>query len=127
MRLLLDTHAFIWWDREPDKLSDLADASCQNEENALCLSVASIWEMQVKLGIGKLHFGRSLEQVIEDQIANGMEILPVKLSHLWRLAEIPRIHGDPFDRLIIAQALTEDMFLVSADRVFSEYPVRVLW
>lgn len=127
MKLLLDTHAFIWWDREPGKLSSQAYASCQDEGNALCLSVASIWEMQIKQGIGKLHFERSLERVVEDQIANGLEILSVKLSHLWMLAGLPRIHNDPFDRLLIAQAKVEDMFLVSADRVFSEYPVKLFW
>jgi PIN domain nuclease of toxin-antitoxin system len=127
MRLLLDTHAFIWWDREPGKLSDRVHAFCQDERNALCLSFASIWEMQIKLGIGKLHFGRSLELVVEDQVANGLEILPIKLSHLWKLAELPRIHGDPFDRLLVAQSIAEDIPLVSADRVFSEYPVKLLW
>jgi PIN domain nuclease of toxin-antitoxin system len=127
MRLLLDTHAFIWWDREPGKLSERVYASCQDERNTLCLSAASIWEMQIKLGIGKLHFGRSLEQVVEDQVANGLEILPIKLSHLWMLAELPRIHGDPFDRLLVAQSIAEDIPLVSADRVFSEYPVKLFW
>ncbi len=127
MKLLLDTHAFIWWDREPGKLSEQACASCQDEGNVLYLSVASIWEMQIKLGIGKLHFGQSLERVVEDQVANGLEILPVELPHLWLLADLPRIHNDPFDRLLVAQAKVEDIFLVSVDRVFSEYPVKLFW
>jgi len=84
--------------------------------------------MQIKAAKGKLVLRLPLEDIIAaQQRENGIEILPVKLSHLWKLGELPPLHGDPFDRLLVAQAIAEDMFLVSADRVFSEYPARVLW
>lgn len=127
MRLLLDTHAFIWWDRDPAKLPAQIYAACMDNKNTLCLSAVSVWELQIKIGIGKLHFERPLQRVVEEQMANGVEILPVKLSHLWQLADLPPAYGDPFDRLLIAQAIAEDIHLVSADRVFSSYPVKLLW
>lgn len=127
MRLLLDTHAFIWWDRETGKLPGRVYDACQDNKNMLCLSIASVWELQIKMGIGKLRFERPLERIVEEQIANGMEILPVKLPHLWQLTDLPRVHNDPFDRLLIAQAVVEDMHLISADRVFSNYPIKLFW
>lgn len=127
MRLLLDTHAFIWWDREAGKLPDHVYDACQDNKNTLFLSIASVWELQIKMGIGKLRFERSLARIVEEQIANGVEILPVKLPHLWQLNDLPRVHGDPFDRILIAQAIVEDMHLVSADRVLSSYPVKLFW
>jgi len=127
MRLLLDTHAFIWWDRETGKLPGRVHDACQDNKNTLYLSIASVWEIQIKMGIGKLRFERPLACIIEEQIANGMEILPVKLPHLWQLTDLPQVHNDPFDRLLIAQAVVEDMHLISADRVFSSYPIKLFW
>ncbi|MHB9103219.1 MAG: type II toxin-antitoxin system VapC family toxin [Sulfuricella sp.] len=127
MRLLLDTHAFIWWDREASKLPGRVYEACQDNKNTLCLSIASVWELQIKMGIGKLRFERPLARIVEEQIANGVEILPVKLPHLWQLTDLPQVHNDPFDRLLIAQAVVEEMHLISADRVFSSYPVKLFW
>lgn len=127
MRLLLDTHAFIWWDRDVTKLPAHVYAACMDNEHTLCLSAVSVWEIQIKIGIGKLNLERPLQRLVEEQMANGVEILPVKLPHLWQLSDLPQLHGDPFDRLLIAQAIAEDMHLVSADRVFSSYPVKLYW
>lgn len=127
MKLLLDTHTFIWWDSEPGKLSPQALALCQNRENHLLLSVASIWEMQIKLQLGKLKLRLSLAEVIDgQQQTNGVEILPIKLEHVLALDELPAHHKDPFDRLLAAQAHTEDAALISEDPMFTRYPINIV-
>jgi PIN domain nuclease of toxin-antitoxin system len=128
MNLLLDTHTFIWWDSEPAKLSTQALALCQDPENSLILSVASLWEMQIKLQLGKLRLALPLGQIIESQQqTNQIEILPITMPHVFALGNLPSHHKDPFDRLLIAQAIVEDATLVTGDRMFSEYPVNVAW
>ena len=127
MKLLLDTHTFLWWDSEPEKLSRRALELCQNPENTLVLSVASIWEMQIKIQLGKLQIKIPLEEMISQQQKNGIEILPVEASHIFAVESLPNHHKDPFDRLIIAQALVEDAILISADPLISQYPVGVEW
>jgi PIN domain nuclease of toxin-antitoxin system len=122
MKLLLDTHTFIWWDSQPDKLSQKALALCQEPTNTLLLSVASIWEMQIKLQLGKLKLNLPLVEVIESQQkTNNVEILPISLIHVLALESLPNHHKDPFDRLLIAQACVEDAFLVSCDPIFAQY------
>ncbi|MGD9787348.1 MAG: type II toxin-antitoxin system VapC family toxin [Sulfuricellaceae bacterium] len=127
MKLLLDTHAFIWMDRQPDKLPARTYEACRNADNSLFLSVVSVWEMQIKVSLGKLRFSRSLRDVVEAQCSNGVTILPVKLPHLWRLADLPALHNDPFDRLLIAQSLDEDLHLISNDAAVRNYPVQLFW
>jgi PIN domain nuclease of toxin-antitoxin system len=127
MRLLLDTHAFIWWDGEPERLSPHVRALCADPANEMYLSVASAWEMQIKIQLGKMMLRVPLEHVIEDQRSDGMNILGVRLPHIYGLQRLPRYHGDPFDRLLIAQARTEGMTLISHDHVFSQYDVAVVW
>ena len=128
MKLLLDTHAFLWWDSDPDKLSPPALAACQNPSNVLLLSVASAWEMQIKLQLGKLKLALPLETIVESQQqTNRLEILPVTLAHVLALEVLPAHHKDPFDRLLIAQANVEDAALVSNDPVFDTYSVHRLW
>ena len=128
MKLLLDTHTFIWWDSEPAKLSSQALALCQDRTNTLLLSVASVWEMQIKLQLGKLRVSLPLRDLIESQQqVNSLQVLPIGLSHVLALENLPAHHKDPFDRLLIAQANVEDAFLVSRDQVFSDYPVKLLW
>ena len=97
-------------------------------ENQVLLSIASIWEMQIKLGLGKLKMLKSLLQVVESQqIENGLEILPIKLLHLWSVGDLPPLHGDPFDRMLVAQARIEQAKLVSKDQVFTGHPVELFW
>ena len=124
MRILLDTHVFIWWDSEPELLSQRAREFCENPNNTLVLSVMSVWEMQIKRQIGKLNLRMPLNELIENQKRrNGLEILPVHLDHVLRLEKLPAIHKDPFDRLLIAQAKIEDIKILTSDRVFVEYDV----
>lgn len=96
MKLLLDTHTFIWWDSEPAKLSSKALALCQDRANTVLLSVASIWEIQIKLQLGKLKLNLSLVEVIESQQqANNIEVLPITLGHVLALDGLPAHHKDP--------------------------------
>jgi PIN domain nuclease of toxin-antitoxin system len=128
MRLLLDTHAFIWWDSEPDRLSSRALSFCQDSGNTLLLSVASAWEMQIKLQLGKLKLSLPLAELIENQRrVNGLEILHIGLEHILALDELPLVHKDPFDRLLVAQASVQRASLVTNDPVMAKYPVRVIW
>ncbi len=126
MRLLLDTHTFLWWDLNPTRLSPRALLLCQNPDNQLVLSVASVWEMVIKSQFGKLHLNRPLaDMILEQQRTNGIEILPVLLTHALAVETLPMAHKDPFDRLLIAQAKVETIPVISRDENFAAYPVVV--
>jgi len=108
MKILLDTHAFIWWDSEPEKLSAQVLQICQEANNHLLLSVVSVWEMQIKLQLNKLTLSLPLAQLIESQQEkNQLIILPITLPHVLAVQNLPFHHTDPFDRLLIAQAIVE--------------------
>jgi len=128
MKLLLDTHAFIWWDSEPAKLSPKAIALCQDRRNTLVLSVVSLWEIQIKLQLGKLKLALPLKEIVESQQqTNSVEVLPITLAHVLALENLPAHHKDPFDRLLVAQATVEGAVLVSGDPNIAKYPVQVVW
>lgn len=128
MKLLLDTHAFIWWYNEPDKLSQQVLAACQDTNNTLMLSVASVWEMQIKSQLGKLRLSAPLTDIIHhQQEQNRLQILPVTLPVVFALADLPIHHRDPFDRLLIAQAKVDQLLLVSNDSQFHHYSVSLFW
>ena len=128
MKFLLDTHVFIWADSQPEKLSDKAKACWEAYDHQIVLSTASVWELQIKLMLGKLSLSRSLRSIIDDhQQRNAMEILPITLDHVLTLEKLPSHHKDPFDRLLIAQAISEGMTIVTHDRAFSLYEVSVIW
>jgi PIN domain nuclease of toxin-antitoxin system len=128
MKYLLDTHTFIWWDSEPAKLSPQALMVCQDRRNVLLLSVVSVWEMQVKLQLGKLKLTLPLKEILEaQQQTNNIEILSVTLAHVLALESLPVHHKDPFDRLLVAQAIVEESALVSADPNIAKYAVQVVW
>lgn len=128
MKLLLDTHAFIWWVGDPLRLSPVALAACQNSENEVLFSVVGVWEMQIKIQLGKLRLDLPLsELLLAQQQINKIEVLPVKLEHVLALERLPVHHKDPFERLLIAQAQIEEASLVSKDQIFLEYPVQIVW
>ena len=127
-RILLDTHTFIWLDLETIKLS----IDCRNLlldcENILLLSLASFWEMQIKYQLGKLTLRLPLPNLIaEQQQANNIQLLPIELNHIWTLDRLANHHRDPFDRLLIAQAIAEDVPILSDDGLFDLYSVERLW
>ncbi len=128
MNLLLDSHVFIWSYDEQHKLSSTALQAMSNTTNTLFLSVASVWEIQIKIMLGKLNLQDSLADVIaEQQKINGLQILPIQLSHALYLENLPPHHKDPFDRLLISQAIVENVTLVSSDANFAKYQVNLLW
>lgn len=128
MKYLLDTHTFIWVESEPEKLSPRAAALIRDIDNTLLLSVATIWEIQIKSQIGKLNLRLPLPQIVENQVQNnGLEILPIILPHALELDHLPLYHRDPFDRILIAQASIEKATLISNDSAFKAYPITVEW
>lgn len=127
MKLLLDTHAFIWWDSDPAQLSAPALAALRDPANEVWLSVAGVWEMVIKAQLGKLSLRLPLADIVTQQQANGLQILPVTLAHVLAVEGLPPVHKDPFDRVLIAQANVEGAELVSTDQTVRQYPVRVLW
>ena len=128
MRLLLDTHAFIWMLEAPEKLSDKVIQAHNDPATTLYVSVASLWEIQIKTAIGKLELDVPLAQIVREQLqGDRFQLLDVRAEHVLALEELPRHHGDPFDRLLIGQARTEGLPLVSIDNVFAQYPVELFW
>lgn len=128
MKLILDTHVFIWTVLEPEKLSSQIVMLIGNDDNDLFISTASIWEMQIKITIGKLHFDDLLSEIVaQQQQINELKILPIKLEHIWQLKHLPLHHKDPFDRMIISQAITEDLPVLTIDNSFNRYPINTIW
>jgi PIN domain nuclease of toxin-antitoxin system len=124
---LMDTHTFLWWDGEPSRLSPQALKTLQDPSCTVLLSVVSIWEILIKSQLGKLSLRLPLSDIVSQQVANGVKILPVTLEHSLGLESLPAVHKDPFDRLLIAQARVEGATLLSADHIFAQYPVHFLW
>jgi PIN domain nuclease of toxin-antitoxin system len=118
MDLLLDTHAFLWWDADAAKLGEAARAAISNPENAVYVSAASVWEIAIKAAKGKLSFSGSPMAAIT---ANGFHPLSITVEHTERAGALPWEHQDPFDRMLVAQAQAESLVLVHADSVISGY------
>ncbi len=128
MNLLLDTHVFIWWSISPKSLSSQVEKLIANTGNALFLSLASIWEMQIKIQLGKLDLDVALSELIQkQQEVNSLNLLPIEANHIYALTNLGNHHKDPFDRLIIAQSIVENIDLISIDRVFDRYSVNRIW
>ena len=127
MRVLLDTHAFLWFVAGDERLSAAASDAIADADDAL-LSVASCWEIATKVSLGKLTLGSPVERFLPEQIAfNRLELLHLELPHTARIATLPWHHRDPFDRLLVAQALEQKVPVVSADPVFRQYGVKRIW
>lgn len=128
MKLLLDTQCWLWWFAQPDRLNEEAIAHIADETNALWLSVASIWEMGIKVAIGKLPLPEPIDSYIPSRmVLLNMRSLEITASHALQASMLPLHHRDPFDRMLVAQAQMEDMMLVSADPMVRLYNVSMLW
>ncbi|MDJ0731268.1 MAG: type II toxin-antitoxin system VapC family toxin [Crocosphaera sp.] len=127
MKLLLDTHTFIWWDSDPSKLSQRALELLTDKDNLRLLSVVSLWEIQIKHQLGKLTLNKTLGEIVALQQNNSIEILPITAAHVLALDGLSMYHKDPFDRLLIAQANLERAILISCDSIFANYSVQVEW
>lgn len=127
MRLLLDTHVFLWM-MFGGNFSPTAHEAILDSGNALFLSAASYWKICIKLSLGKLQLTPQWQQVFDEEMKmNRIEWLPIERSHCHKLLTLPPVHGDPFDRLLIAQAQVEDMTLVTADASVRNYEVATIW
>ena len=128
MRLLLDTHTFLWFVTASPKLSAEAEDVIRASGNHLLLSVASVWETAIKQNLGRLPIPEPLDSFIPEHLrTNRIALLPIQLRHTFAVARLPLHHRDPFDRLLVAQAISESIPVVSADGVFDAYSVRRLW
>ena len=126
MNLLFDTHVFIWWADEPAKLKASITTALEDENNRLFLSDASIWEMQIKVQLGKIDLKLPLKALIESQQQeNEVEILHITTNHILELENLPFHHKDPFDRILIAQSIVEGLTVITVDPEFRAYPVKI--
>jgi PIN domain nuclease of toxin-antitoxin system len=122
MKLLLDTHAWLWWQMAPARLSKAAREAIGAEGNDVFLSAVSSWEMAIKIAAGKLQLPRPLREMVpESLMLDGFVNLPIQPAHCFVLSELPMHHRDPFDRMLVAQAIAEGCTLVSADPVLDRY------
>lgn len=128
MKKLLDTHAFLWFVLGDSRLGAAASFALVNPDNTLFLSPASYWEIAIKLSLGKYVLKGDFEPFMEQQISeNDLRVLPISIRHASLVATLPFHHRDPFDRMLIAQAMAEQIPLVSGDRVLDAYPVARIW
>ena len=128
MRVLVDTHVFLWWVEGDRVLPAKARAALADPENECLISVASAWELAIKAHLGKLKLALPVKRyVVEHVAANGFRMLEIAIAHIGRVETLPAHHGDPFDRLLIAQALEERLPIVTADPVFARYGVKRVW
>ena len=128
MILLLDTHTFNWYVTDNSRLSNQVLEFINDENNEILLSIASLWEIAIKQNLGKLSFNQPFEIFITQQLnLNDFRLLDIKINHIAVVATLPLHHRDPFDRILIAQALVENIFILSADKIFDAYPIRRVW
>ena len=128
MRLLLDTHAFLWWIADDPRLTQRAREALADPQNEVYLSAVSVWEIVIKVGLGRLDLPKDLDSFIAGQMRQNRFLpLAITIPHTLKVRTLPEIHKDPFDRLLIAQAQVEGLVLVSGDRWVARYPVPVLW
>lgn len=128
MKLLLDTHTFLWLNDQPERLSEAAMKACSDPGNRLFLSIVSLWEIQIKQQLGKLALSIPWANMLQEQEqTNGLAILPIRIPHIQQLTKLPMHHRDPFDRLLLAQVQVEAMVFVSADQSIAPYGVNNVW
>jgi len=126
MKLLLDTHILLWYLEGHPNLPETQRLKIEDRRNQVAVSAVSLWEMTIKIAIGKLALMDDLATIENTLLRQGIHILPIQTAHLQCLLSLPFHHRDPFDRLIIAQALAEEMTLVSDDTAFTAYPISLL-
>ena len=129
MRVLLDTHVFLWWASERGaRVSKRARELLSDGSTDVSFSMASAWEIAIKVGIGRIELPGMLDRYLPDRlIQHGFELLSIELPHALRAAVLPRIHGDPFDRMLIAQAQVEVLPIMTADPLIGRYDVETIW
>lgn len=127
MKCLLDTHAVLWFFDDVDRLPKKVLGTILDPANEKYVSIASAWELAIKIGLGKLRFEGGVAQFLKVINENGFELLPVNENHVKRVENLPFLHRDPFDRILVASAMAEGMCLVTADASVRQYDVASLW
>ena len=127
MRILLDTHAFIWFAEDDSQLNQTIKKTIEKPTNDIFLSIASIWEMAIKMQLNKLKINKSIEEIIDLVTLNGFELVPILPDHIIKMTTLNFYHRDPFDRIIIAQGLDENFKIVSRDKIFDNYGIERIW
>ena len=129
MKVLVDTHTFLWDLADDPRSSRKAKAFLSSDEHELVFSLVSLWEIAIKIKIGKLNtIGSSVAYIRNEMDNYSMELLPIRYEHILNLESLPHHkHADPFDRLLIAQALTEKLPILTGDRAFQQYGVKTIW
>jgi PIN domain nuclease of toxin-antitoxin system len=127
MRVLLDTHALVWWVEGREKLSAAARERIEDSDNAVFVSAASAWELAIKMRLGKFKSRELAERLDEHIVEEGFEALSISIEHALRAGAFDSPHKDPFDRMLIAQAQLEDLSVISKDTAFDSFAVRRIW
>ena len=128
MRILLDTHTFLWWITDDQRLSQHSIELIADGTNELLFSAASGWEIAIKAGLGRLDIPDPLDRFVSEHLfRNHIGVLPIQLSHALQVVALPQLHRDPFDRLLVAQAQVERLPILSSDKQITAYDIEVLW
>ena len=127
MNNLIDTHALIWFLNGDDKLSDKAKKAIENEDAINFISIASLWEIAIKISLGKLELKTPFSKISEQIDNNGFQILPITFEDTLILSTLPFHHRDPFDRIIISQSFNNNLTIISKDEYFNDYQVTLTW
>lgn len=128
MNILLDTHTLLWFVAGDSKLSDPAREAIESPDNTALVSIASLWEMGIKISLSRLDIGMSFDEFVRDEVTgNGMVLLGITAAHVARIIKMPFHHRDPFDRLLIAQAEEEGIPIVGCDHAFTAYGSTLIW
>ena len=128
MRVLLDTQAFLWWTSGSDQLTPVAASVIEDPATEVLVSVASAWEVAIKVAVGRLELEADPERYVPDRIRlHGFSTLEVALDHALRAGSLPRIHDDPFDRILVAQGQLERLPIITADPLITRYDVETIW
>ena len=127
MPYLLDTHAFLWFVSGDKKLPKDIKELVKNVNESCFISIASFWEITIKVQLGKLKLDLSIEELFEFSLRNKIEIIDINSEHLIELLNLPFIHRDPFDRLIVSQGISENLILISKDSELNKYGIKLIW
>jgi len=128
MKVLLDTHTFLWWVTDDPKLSSRVRKIISDGKNELFLSAVSGWEIAIKAQLGRIQIPDKPQTFISEQmVANAIQGLPIQISHAVHIYNLPTHHRDPFDRMLVAQAQLEKLPILTDDPQISQYPVKVIW
>ncbi|NOU16979.1 MAG: type II toxin-antitoxin system VapC family toxin [Bacteroidales bacterium] len=127
MDLLLDTHTLIWFLNGDEKLSKKVRAAIEDSKNSKIVSIASIWEISIKISLDKFRFPKGFKRFLEIVDENGFEILPITFEHAMVISTLEFIHRDPFDRLLVAQCKSDNLVLATKDENIKQYNIKTIW